>query len=198
MKKKKITQKQRQSLRERSAKPGRLIKKEISKPELQINSATIDYNMWYTWGNKLTCKVDRADCTFIILDDYDPLLLDDNGFRNVNGFVCQSLGINDEDMRKLASSVKSPEYIKEFKSRFNTELAEKTIWKNDLISYSIAGKIGFLIELFNRYKFELYFINLPTYVYNDVEEQYLNRVSTNKGTYVFATMTPMWKTKRIK
>lgn len=194
MKKKKITQKQRRSLWERSAKPGRLIRpNEKSKPKVQINSAIIDYNTWYTWGNKLTCNLLGQQRMTRIGQRYNALLLDGNGFRNVNGFVCQSLGVNDEDLRRLSSTVKSPEYITKFKSRFNIKLADKTIWDNDFISYSIAEKIGFLIELFNPYNFELHFINLPTYVYNDVEEQYLNRVSTNKGTYTFASMTPMWK-----
>lgn len=187
MKKKKLTQRQRQSLRERSAKPGRLIRPD-EKPKLkvEINKTVIDYNIWYTWGNKLTYDVDRI---------YNPALLDTNGFRCVFGFVCQSLGISDKDLKNLSSTVKSPKYIKEFRNRFNTELAEKAMEINDVMYKKISEKIGFLIELLNRYNFELYFINLPTYVYNDVEEQYLDRVSTSKGPHIFASTDPVWKTQ---
>ncbi len=183
MKIKKLTQRQIQSLRDRSAKPGRL---RIDKPKVRINKATINYNTWYTRKNALTTRFISAD--------YNPSLLNENGFRCCLGFICQSLGTKDEPLQKQSLSNRT-----EFIERFNIDSNSynfpwgKAVEINDEIKYSIANKIGLLIELFNPYDFELYFINLPTYIYNEVEAKYLDRVSANKGPHVFASTTPMWK-----
>lgn len=131
MKKEKISQKQVQSLRERSAKPGKL-KQPKSDKKLETNQ-TIDYNAW----NKFTKAVDFFS-----------------------------------------------KYTEEFsKKALNISNSEDTI----------SEKIGLLIELGDTYNFNLRFKNLPTFVFNDIDEKYLNRVSTSKGPHVFASTTPMWK-----
>lgn len=131
MKKKKITQKQIQSMRERSAKPGRL-KRSAPDKKSEINPI-IDYNAW-------------------------------NNFKMAVDFT--------------------------FFSGYTEELSTKAINISDS-GDKISEKIGLLIDLFGVYNFDIHFKNLPSFVYNDIEEKYLNRVSTSKGPHVFASMTPM-------
>jgi len=131
MKEKKLSQKQVQSLRERSARPGRLIQSKCDE-KLETNQI-IDYNTWH----KFTKAVD-------------------------------------------------------FFSEYTEEFSKKALHISNG-SDKISEKIGLLIALGETYNFNLRFKNLPTFVFNDIDEKYLNRVSTSKGPHVFASTTPMWK-----
>lgn len=131
MKKKKLSQKQVQSLRERSASPGRLIQPKNDK-KLETNQ-TIDYNAW-------------------------------------NKFI------------------KAVDFFSEYTEEFSTKALNISAGEN-----KVSEKIGLLIELGDTYNFNLRFKNLPTFIFNDIDEKYLNRVSTSKGPHVFASTTPMWK-----
>lgn len=91
-----------------------------------------------------------------------------------------------------------------FFSGYTEELSTKAINISDSDN-KISEKIGLLIDLFVAYNFDIHFKNLPTFIYNDIEEKYLNRVSTSKGPHMFASMTPMqqftekrWKQRRQK
>lgn len=134
----------------------------------------IDYSRWLARGNEFLGIF------------YEPMLLNEDGFRCCLGFICQSEGVEDSEMLM----VEAPDLLEEPRiidgltyqdsiAIVATDLTNDAMNINDSLDMPITEKIEQLIARFDISEDhrELFFINVPDHVVKQLDPNILHRIN---------------------